>query len=363
MNYQFDYFTSWFIYICFFLINFILLTYYSIYNKKVYILLSFVFITLFTGLRFNVGRDYQSYIDMYTLFDTNDFIYRITNFDYTIIFEEIGFDLLFFIGKLFISDRYNQSIIIFSSFVNLFFLYLFLNDNNKIANFIFFFYFFLFYFQSLTIMRQFISVTIILFSFNYLQKKNFLKSILYFFFALSFHISSIMVLPLYFILYFFNNFRLRFFLIVFFSVVLFFSMNFISGIVEGTRYSSYFFRNPEFGLGNFIIRLPIVFYSYFILFFNKNSKRFNDLLSTLFLVIIYDLGVSQSAYYAPIINRGLILTSVFQIYLFSISFQSKSFKTNLSLKITAITITLAVFLRDTLTVDWIRDTFSYGFLI
>ena len=99
MNYQFDYFTSWFIYICFFLINFILLTYYSIYNKKVYILLSFVFITLFTGLRFNVGRDYLSYIDMYTLFDTNDFIYRITNFDYTIIFEEIGFDLLFFIGK------------------------------------------------------------------------------------------------------------------------------------------------------------------------------------------------------------------------------------------------------------------------
>ncbi|WP_391207675.1 EpsG family protein [Psychrobacillus sp. L4] len=146
--------------------------------------------TIIAGLRYNVGVDYGRYVNGY---------YQVVNegIKEHIFDKEIGHMVLIKMSELIFNDP--QGLFLFSALLTMFFLYLILNYHRyKIPFFlILILYYSKFYAVSLNVMRQSISMVIIVYSLKYIIEKNFKRYLFFVLLASMFHTTALIALPFY----------------------------------------------------------------------------------------------------------------------------------------------------------------------
>ena len=163
------------------------------YLRNSELLFSFILIlcmTLFYGLRYNVGIDYMSYY--------NNAKFNLWNKPQrgTGQLFEPGFRALYFLGSFF--ELPANTVFVLGGFLIYFFLFLGIKNYSQsfpLSLFIFFatgLYFFPF-----NEFRQFIAVCIVFYGYKYCVEKKLLKWILIVIFAMLFHKSAFVVFPMY----------------------------------------------------------------------------------------------------------------------------------------------------------------------
>lgn len=167
----------------------------SVFNLKrdnKYFIISIISIFLFSlviGLRYYVGGDYVGYLDDYNNFNLgisySDSRYELGYFSLMIILKLLGLKYPF----LFIVVSFLQILFIYNWTSNFKFL---------LPGIIYFYFTTLYLFESMNIMRQALSFSILLFSTIYIHKSEKIKFIGMVLLASSFHKSSIFFLPFYF---------------------------------------------------------------------------------------------------------------------------------------------------------------------
>jgi len=162
------------------------------YQVKGLITKDYVFLFLLTcvvALRYDVGKDWQGYVEIYNFYGKNDY-----NVNYGTI--EIGFRYLNWIfGTLNLGHEILFGVIAFISWM------LILRSTESHLKYLFIVFLFLdgHFFWSMSGIRQFLVMSLWLFSIKYIRDKQlFLFSICLLFGAL-FHLSALLLFPLYFI--------------------------------------------------------------------------------------------------------------------------------------------------------------------
>jgi len=148
----------------------------------------FVF-SIIIGLRYYVGGDYVGYLD-----DFNDFNLGISYSDSR---YELGYYLLMFILKLF---GFTYPFLFTAvAFLQIYFVYKWVSNYKYLLPWVVYFYFTTLYlFESMNIMRQALSFSILLYSTVYIHKLDKIKFACMVLLAASFHKSAIFFLPFYF---------------------------------------------------------------------------------------------------------------------------------------------------------------------
>lgn len=161
-------------------------------NKYAIISIISIFVfSLVIGLRYYVGGDYVGYLD-----DFNSFNLGISYSDSR---YELGYYLLMIILKL-LGLTY-PFLFIAVSFLQIFFIYNWISNYKYLLPGVIYFYFTTLYlFESMNIMRQALSFSILLYSTVYIHKSDKIKFISMVLLAASFHKSAIFFLPFYFFL-------------------------------------------------------------------------------------------------------------------------------------------------------------------
>lgn len=174
-------------------------------KKSVKIIFSIIAIlipSVIAGVRSsNVGTDVKTYVVGFFSYAQNASLSQFLN--YTEM--EIGYSILMYVIAKITNDM--GWMLFVSEFITVGCIFLFAYNKRKqipiwlvMAS-----YFFLAYNRSLNIMRQFISLSIIIYSLIYFEKKQFKIVGLLFVLALSFHTTAFLSLPMYFIMYIYRN--------------------------------------------------------------------------------------------------------------------------------------------------------------
>ena len=203
--------------------------------KTIYFTVISILLILLACLRNKtVGNDVQNYVYFFNLVNESNFKDYISKG----IFEPLYVVLNYFV-KIFSTDYH-----VFLSVVALFiyiplFNYIKKNSNNYLLSFSAF-YGFLFFFESLSGLRQYISIGLIIYSIKYVKEKKMFKFILLIFLSFLFHRSAIICLIIY-PLYYMKNNGIKNFLFLSFTIIistLFYS--YISSLlVSANIYSNY----------------------------------------------------------------------------------------------------------------------------
>lgn len=162
-------------------------------NKKVYRLFGFLGLLipiLVCGLRYNVGTDFKNYITWFMFYsDTN---VNLSDKDY-------GFAFLIKILQLFTADP--QILFIVSAIIINVLIMLFIKENTKMFDLGYFLFITLyFYFTSFNIMRQWIAISIFLFSLKFIYQKKLWKYLVCILIASTIHKTVLLTIPMYWIL-------------------------------------------------------------------------------------------------------------------------------------------------------------------
>ena len=154
-------------------------------SRKVVLGFAIVIYSIVLGLRYNVGEDYMSYMNIYNMqdFDNVEWGYAILN------------RLLYNLGLPF------SSIFILVAFLQIFFFVKGVEKINKkyLPLSLFFYFTTLYLFFSINGLRQAIAFSIFVFAIGYIGKKQLFKYLITIFLASTLHKSSLVLLPLYFI--------------------------------------------------------------------------------------------------------------------------------------------------------------------
>lgn len=295
-------------YIFFFL--FILI---SLYFKEVKtnfkidrIQLSFTIIILFSAFRFDVGYDFSMYyhlIDGSTPFldaqiNRLEFLSR----NLVILSNKIGFYQLFFILTSFLIYIPIGYTIKKNSL------------DTKLSTLIFICVP-LFYFNSLSIIRQFVAVALIFYSFNFIKKKQFFNFLISVFIAFFFHKSAIIGLPIYFIYQ--NSHLIKRKMILIIYIAGFFSSKIIGFLTSYffSQYAGYVEGRIAGEGGNLLLKLfqVIGLLLLIILYQKKETKKdFN------FYIISFFIGLfiwSSLSHFGHAGYRGSLYFTIFVLLL------------------------------------------------
>ena len=246
---------------------------------------AFILIFIFCALRFDVGYDYSMYYD---LIDGNIKYYtaQINRIEY------LSRQLILFSGYI----HFYQFFFIISSFVITYFFYKTIHDNSKdkwISTLIFV-CFPIFFFESLSIVRQFMVIAILFYSFKFIKQRKFWIYFLIVLLCSLLHKSSILALPIYFLYGNFINKKI----ILFIYFLSFFSSGILVFLIKLTseRYSIYLGEIAGEG-GNLILiffqllglfLLPLVYN-----FRDKKDKDFNFYLLTFYIGLFIWASLSK----------------------------------------------------------------------
>lgn len=278
-----------FVYICFFLMIFLLP-----FLGKIKIIegvkingftAAFIFIFIFCALRFDVGYDYSMYYELIggNIRWFNDQINRIEYLPRKLILlcNHIGFYQFFFIS---------------TSFVITYFFYKTIKENSldKWLSTIIFVCFPLFFFMSLSVVRQYMAVAIIFYCFKYIKERKIWSYLLVILLCTFIHKSAILALPIYFLYGNYVNKKIILFLYVFG----FFSSEILAFFIRLTseKYSIYLGQIAGEG-GNLILiffqilglfLLPLVYN-----FRDKKDKDFNFYLLTYYVGLFIWASLSK----------------------------------------------------------------------
>lgn len=304
----------------YFIVFFMLIIIPKFFNKKRTNTICFFILFIFSGVRFDIGWDFRWYyvlankfnyikydffIDLNEVMDIRDWqfweYYRIE------FLNKVLYKIVWFL-------KMPQLIIFFYSFIILYFIKKGL-DNRKIFNYnvwLFFYTFPIFYFQSLSVMRQWSAIGIILFSYKYIEKKEFFKFCLYIFIASLFHKISIIFIFLYFLQYIRINKRIH---------ILLFSLSFFSAeilmkllsldIPIISNYKMYIFNSLKLGKsgGKIIYFLIIIIYVGILLLIYLDDKFYKK------NQIIINYVCFGTFIYISLINLGHLTFRISQYFL------------------------------------------------
>lgn len=272
-----------------------------------------LFLSIFSGLRTNVGTDFQAYIQIYYEGIKEKGIFGIG-------FDEYGFLFLTKISVILGSYRW---MFLLSSILILFFMFYGIKKINK-KNYILIFSFFLFlyYPMSFNTVRQGIAQSILIYGLYYLFEKKLIKFLLTMLLAMSFHKFSMVILPIYFI---YNSRKqinkkiLKYFFIMTVIMIVFFYKNIIISISninnKLSRYINYVIieskeKNRDFYLKILELLGLSLFYKKLV---NKDKK--NQLYMYTFII---SLMFNFLGFYNIFIKRIGIYYEIYMIFLLSI---------------------------------------------
>lgn len=159
---------------------------------NIFMILSMLFPIVTAGIRYNVGVDFNSYIDIYYSIVNSSILENIKTGEIGYVFLNMASEHIF---------NSPQGVFLFSSIITICFLYAAIrNHESKISfSLALFLYFTKFYPFSLNVMRQSIAISIIFYSYKYIVSRNFKKFLTFVIIAALFHTSAIIVIPFYFI--------------------------------------------------------------------------------------------------------------------------------------------------------------------
>lgn len=232
------------------------------YNKKVFLIIGIILISLLSGLRgISVGVDTPSYY--------NAFIY---NFPNSWQFEELGFR---YITRFLMSILKNPTMVmlVYSFIINTLIILRLWDYRDKCSfKFMTVLYILIFFIDSMNIMRQFLAISIIFYSTKFLEKKNYFPFIIIVLLATTIHKSSILALfiPL---VYFWissskkNKVLLAVPLLIISTIVLNYIFSFESDHISNYLSSKNYINNFNF---TYLYRLCIFGLSFFLM---KNNKK------------------------------------------------------------------------------------------
>ncbi|WP_165971015.1 EpsG family protein [Peribacillus frigoritolerans] len=276
--------------------------------------------------RYGIGTDYYNYEKMY---------YNITNFGS--ILESIinssyepGWIILNYVVK-YIFNNEVKYIFVISSLLILFFNFSAIYTYRKRINMSIAIFILMctLYNPSFNIIRQSLAMAILLFSLKYIDEKKVLKFILLVVLAGSFHYSAFIFVPVYWVLNnnyynFWSKFKIFVFYLLFILIVVQFEPLFNSLINVGvfSKYNIYEINsNGSIGIGNIIVRLPVIL----IILLNLKELRKKDPfmggVTVLYFIslILYFLG-----YKADYLARIAVTFEMMQIFILSSIIRSQN---------------------------------------
>lgn len=268
---------------------------------------------LISGIRYGIGTDYFNYTSIYyQLTSTGNIIELLVNTRY-----EPGWILLNQIVELVFNDvRY---LFIVTSLLIWFFNFKAIYDNRNNVSIVIAMFILLstLYNPSFNTIRQSLAASILMLSIKPIVDKKLLKFILITIFAISFHYTAIIFLPAYWIA---NsktkNLTLFKKISVLAGVILFVILtpkilSFVTSFDAFSYYGNYELDFENFGIGNIIIKLPIIM----IILFNLNRLKNTSPMSK--LIIFYFIGIilEYYGYFASYVNRVSIYYEMLQIFI------------------------------------------------
>ena len=147
---------------------------------------------IISAIRYQVGTDYNNYIDYYIFYSKLNFTEAIKDANELLSILIVKFAYLF---------REPQIVFAIFAFLTIFVFYrAILTKKEKISiTLMFALYLFLYYMYSLNIMRQMLAVSIVLYAYKYIIKHDFKRFLLCIIIAMFFHTTALLFLPFYFL--------------------------------------------------------------------------------------------------------------------------------------------------------------------
>ena len=260
---------------------------------KFFVVFSFFVIFLPSALRYGVGTDFFSYIELYENSDRENHL-------------DFGFKIInLFLNSL---GAHPQWAIAFYAFIFLFVAYLGIPKSCKC---LFLFVLFLtLWFPSLNIVRQAIAVSFSILAFKFLWNNKFIYFLLAIVIGSSIHSSILVLIPLAVMAYFLNEDFLRKKIIIFsMFLVIFIALFFPSVFFDVVRnsllilkmdaYANYFVYYNHFvksGGGNIMIILKIFFCFFAIFVLSKKSSEHYAYRYMIFLFFMYGFSLALSVH-------------------------------------------------------------------
>ncbi len=229
--------------------------------------ISFLVLWLISGLRFNVGIDYNiySYIYYHPLSTQAAFVEPIYLYVNKIL-RNLGFS--------------SQSFFLLVSFVTLFFIFRGIKKYSTDFYLSLLLYVIIaFYFESMNLIRQYLALSVFFIAYEYILKKNFFKYLLCIIVASLFHLSVLIMIPFYFILR--TKFS-RIVLLAFVVISLIFSyiniisflLKYILMFVSDNKYLVYLYNiNPAVSNTGLKLIFTNLMCVVFLVFYDRISKK------------------------------------------------------------------------------------------
>lgn len=234
-------------------------------NEKLLAFISAVPLTIISGFRYNVGADYYGYTNFFNIYKNNPNSAYISNF-------EIGFKLMTKIIQLFTIKpmwMFMSISIIISYFI---FKAIYEESPTPVLS-IFLYISMQFYFYSMNGMRQFIAMSIFLYSIRFIRSRKFFPFLILNLIGMSFHSSALVYLPLYFIYNFKLTPKLSIVLLALGTIFVNSIYKFLLMIVLNTKYSFYIDSQYDTGAHGVITMMIQIFVLIFALVFYRNIKE------------------------------------------------------------------------------------------
>ncbi len=179
-------------------------------NKKIKVIFSILAIlipSILAGMRaLEIGTDVKIYVVRLFANAKNMNLFEFLQYSEV----EVGYSLLVYFSTLISKDVH--IILFLNELIIIIFVYLFAYDkrNKNPIWLTMAVFFFVIYNSSLNLIRQTIAISIILYSLTHIEKKHYKRTILLFLLAMTFHRTTIFAIPLYLILYFYNNEKIKY---------------------------------------------------------------------------------------------------------------------------------------------------------
>jgi hypothetical protein len=262
--------------------------------SKFFYFLCAMLLTLISGLRLDVGTDYQNYLYLFNLIENGQlsvsepglvYLYKFSNY---LGFGSYG---VFFVFSFIVAVGFTK------------FLSDFCGRKGGVAIFLFF-TLSMFYFASFNLIRQYAAVSVILYGFKYILEKRFLVYLIYVGIAMLFHYSAIVMLSMYFLLGRKYTYKHLFFLTALFLL----SFSIIKYLATFTSYGIYLTREFEHS-ANLFVSLLFGCACLFFLFLRDSLSETNNCIVHERKIII----LTNMAYLSFLMVIGAVFSGLPQI--------------------------------------------------
>lgn len=308
-----------YIYIGIIVITIILVSIYDFTKKKIFYILSMGILSIFSGIRYYVGTDYENYMIMFR----NAKETKIENFE-----SDVGFLLISKFISLFTENYRVHFIIISIITVMSIMIYIYLNSKIKFISVMIYLSLGM-YFSSFNIVRQHLAIAIVIWAINLINTKRRILFYLIVLFASSIHITATILLPMKIILEK-RWTKLTYGVIAILTGVIYVSSNFIINIFNNDRINRYSGGYYTTTGSNYLFIVVYLFIFIFCIFYLKkielgiNNKHLKLMFLGLMFIILSTKGLIFSRM-AGYFNVGIFICIPNLIYNWDIEKEERNF--------------------------------------